>query len=444
VNQSAVSREPLRVVIRQRWARASLQRNAIYMMLTQMVNAGLGGLYWLVAARLYVPHDIGLATALVSAMTLSSLIANIGAGTALIELLPGARGARDWSRILLAALAASGVAALALGGVIALLLPHLAAGFAHLTVPWVALVFVAGVLFWTLTTVLDLAFVAERKAGYSLRRNTLFSLGKMPLVFVPLLASSTSRGDVLYATWVATAAASFFLGLFVLLPRSGRRLRLELNGLWSQLRAMVHSFAGHHAINLAAAATIYTLPLLVTIRLSATANAYFYVTWMVSGIVLVVSPSVASALFAEGARAPDQLTHQVKTAARVILALVVPLGLLLAVFGEWLLGLFGNAYAAHGYILLLVIIAGTLPDAATTIVVAALRVKRRRREAAVLNTAIAIVTLGLAWVLLPTFGVVGAGIAWLAAQLAGAVAVTLIVLFRRSGSAYGGSGAQRT
>lgn len=412
-------------------------------MLTQMVNAGLGGLYWLVAARLYAPHDIGLATVLISAMTLSSLVANIGAGTALIELLPGAKSVRDWSRILLAALAASGVAALALGGVIALLLPLLAPGFAHLARPWVALVFVAGVLFWTLTTVLDLAFVAERKAGYSLRRNTLFSLGKMPLVFVPLVAS-TSQGDVLYATWVATAAASFFLGLFVLLPRSGRRLRLEFSGLWSQLRTMVYSLAGHHSINLAAAATIYALPLLVTIRLSATANAYFYVTWMVSGIVLVVSPSVASALFAEGTRAPDQLTHQVKTATRVILALVVPLGLLLAVFGEWVLGLFGNAYASHGYILLLVIIAGTLPDAATTIVVAILRVKRRRREAAVLNTAIAIVTLGLAWVLLPTFGVVGAGIAWLAAQLAGAVAVTLIVLFRRSGSAYGGSGPQRT
>ena len=428
----ATPHEPLLRAARRRWAAASLQRNALYMMLTQIVNSGLGGLYWIAAARIFAPHEIGLATALISAMTLSALIANVGAGTALVELLPGATEERDWSRVLLAALTASGGAALVVGGVVVCLLPLLAASFRSLgNTPWVALAFVAGVFFWTLTMVLDLAFVAERKAGYSLVRNAAFSLAKMPLVLVPLL-SSAARGEVLFATWAATAATSFLFGLLVLLPRTGRRLGFEYSGLRRQLRTMLGSLAGHHAINLAAAATIYALPLLVTIRLSTTANAYFYVAWMVAGLALIVSPGVASALFAEGSHAPDQLTRHVKTATFVILVLLGPVGALLALLGKQVLDVFGGGYAAHGYVLLLVVIAGTLPNAATTLIVAVLRVKRRLREAAALNIGIAVLTLTLAWVLLPRFGVTGAGVAWLVAQVAGMLVASSIGIARHS------------
>ena len=195
---------------------------------------------------------------------------------------------------------------------------------------------------------------------------------------------------------------------------------------------MLGSLAGHHAINLSAAATIYALPLLVTTRLSTTANAYFYVTWMVAGVFLVVSPSVASALFAEGSRAPAELARQIRTAGLVIVSLVVPLGTILAILGRRVLAIFGGGYASHGYVLLLIVIAGALPDAATTLVVAALRVQRRLREAAALNIGIAVLTLTLAWAFLPRFGVTGAGVAWLVAQVAGMLVASSIGIAKHS------------
>jgi O-antigen/teichoic acid export membrane protein len=400
------------------------------MMLTQLVNSGLGAVYWIAAARIFAPNEIGLATALISAMTLSSLVANVGAGTALVELLPGAKNEDDWSKTVLAALVASGAVALAVGGTAAVLLPLLAHNLRSLSAsPWTPAAFVVGVLFWTLTTVLDLAFVAERKAGYSLTRNAAFSLGKIPLVLVPLVASG-ARGEILFATWSLAAAATFILGVTFLLPRSGRRLRIRLEGLPGELRRILGSLAGHHAVNLTAAATIYALPLLVTVRLSTTANAYFYVTWMVAGVFLVVSPSVASALFAEGSNAPNELARQLKTAALVIVSFVLPLGALLVAVGDRVLSIFGTSYGSHGYVLLLIIIAGALPDAATTLFVALLRVRRRLREAAALNTGIAAVTLILTWVLLPRFGITGAGVAWLIAQVAGTAVAASIGLTR--------------
>jgi O-antigen/teichoic acid export membrane protein len=114
----------------------------------------------------------------------------------------------------------------------------------------------------------------------------------------------------------------------------------------------------------------------------------------------------------------------------VIVSFVLPLGALLVAVGDRVLSIFGTSYGSHGYVLLLIIIAGALPDAATTLFVALLRVRRRLREAAALNTGIAAVTLILTWVLLPRFGITGAGVAWLIAQVAGTAVAASIGLTR--------------
>src|SRR5438477_3291068 len=102
---------------------------------------------------------------------------------------------------------------------------------------------------------------------------------------------------------------------------------------------------------------------------------------------------------------------------------------------------FGPSYVRHGLALLVILTISAVPDAITNVYVAVLRVQHHLRQAALLNIAMAALTLLLAWVLLPVLGIAAAGWAWLAAQSLGSVAVGIHLLLAHSCRATGERGA---
>ena len=179
---------------------------------------------------------------------------------------------------------------------------------------------------------------------------------------------------------------------------------------------------GQHLTSVGGAVTPLLLPVLVVLRLGATLNAYFYITWMVGGIFFMVSPSVASALFAESVRVGSDLRSVVARALRVIAVLLVPAMVVMIVGGRLVLGMFGTSYAAAGYRLLILLVVSALPDAVSNVAVVVLRVTNRLGYSTMLNLGILVVTLAGAWVLMPSLGIAGAGVAWLGVQVLGAIA----------------------
>ena len=83
------------------------------------------------------------------------------------------------------------------------------------------------------------------------------------------------------------------------------------------------------------------------------------------------------------------------------------------------MSIFGPSYAENGQELFRIYAIAAIPDATTNIYISVLRVQRRLRFAAVLNIGMAVITLSLAWILLPLFGINGAGWAFLISQTAG-------------------------
>jgi O-antigen/teichoic acid export membrane protein len=82
---------------------------------------------------------------------------------------------------------------------------------------------------------------------------------------------------------------------------------------------------------------------------------------------------------------------------------------------------------SHATALLTLLCAAALPDVFTNLATMSLRVRGKLGWAAALNLGMAGLALGLAWIWLPQFGIIGGGWAWLAAQSAGSVAVLLPV-----------------
>jgi O-antigen/teichoic acid export membrane protein len=144
---------------------------------------------------------------------------------------------------------------------------------------------------------------------------------------------------------------------------------------------------------------------------------------MLGSLFFMVSPAVASSLFAEGAHAEEGLWHKARSSMLIISALLAPSMLFFLLAGHYVMAVFGPAYPQHGGTLLLLLIISAVPDAITNVYVSVLRVRRRLGDAAVLNLGMAALTLALAWVLLPSMGIAGAGAAWLIAQTAGSVGV---------------------
>jgi O-antigen/teichoic acid export membrane protein len=112
----------------------------------------------------------------------------------------------------------------------------------------------------------------------------------------------------------------------------------------------------------------------------------------------------------------------VAKALRVIGVLLAPPMVVMIVGGKFILGLFGSAYAAAGYGLLVLLAISAVPDAVSNIAVVICRVTQRLKYSTALNLSILVMTLVGAWILMPPLGIAGVGVAWLGAQTVGAIA----------------------
>jgi O-antigen/teichoic acid export membrane protein len=414
---------PPRELMRSLWDRLhhdSLLRNSIFIMSTTIATSAVGYIYWIVAAHLYTPQNVGLASALISALLLTSTLSNLGIGSTLVQMLPRTKNDHDWSLTINAGLVTGTVSGLLAGGIVVALLPLFSPQFAVVWHPVYALLYVVGVPLAIATTLIDQTFVAERTSSGMLIRNASFAVIKLILMILPVLLLSIGALGI-FSSYVLALAASLLGASLLLVPRLKRAYQLSLRGIVTRVRAMVSSLAGNHFINVGGLAPMGLLPVFVTIQLSAADNAYFYTATMVGDFFFVMASAVAVSLFAEGSYAATDLAKKVRSSALILSALLIPAMLVVFIGGRYILLLFGPGYVQHGLPVLLVDTVAAVPDAVTNIYISVLRVQGRLRRAAILNLGMAALTLILAWILLPIFGVVGAAMAVLIAQTAGCV-----------------------
>jgi len=65
-----------------------LYKNSFFIMLTSLSSAGFGFFFWMLAAKLYPKEDVGIATALISSMSLLILLTRFGLDVAIIRFFP--------------------------------------------------------------------------------------------------------------------------------------------------------------------------------------------------------------------------------------------------------------------------------------------------------------------------------------------------------------------
>ena len=103
--------------------------------------------------------------------------------------------------------------------------------------------------------------------------------------------------------------------------------------------------------------------------------------------------------------------------------LLLPAVILVLAFADKMLLLFGSTYSVSATALLRILALASIPTAINTIFIAVKRVQKDLKALVSLTAFVAVVTLALAFVLIPRIGIEGAGIGWLVGQTGAALVV---------------------
>ncbi len=347
-------------------------QNAGSMMGTVLVTALLGAAFWLVAARQFSANAVGVSSAAISAMMLLGYLATVGLGTLLMGELP--RRTDHHRSLLNAALAVSGALGVAIGLGFAIVAPLVSSDLGPLSETWVAaLVFAVGVGLTGSTGVLDQALIGLMRGDLQLTRNVVFSLTKLIAIALVGYLVAGPGGVWIYSAWTAGIALSLAVMVRFYMHRGEDSLSPKL-GLLNEMRVEA---ATHHVFNLAIRAPDLILPLIVVSVLSATANANFYIAWMVASFGFMVPVSLSSVLFAVGSGDPHRLSDRYRLSITLSASLGLAANLVLLVAGGPILSLFGAGYEQQALGTLHILALGVFPETIKAHYLSVKRVERR-------------------------------------------------------------------
>lgn len=383
---------------------------------TQILGAGFGFLFWVLAARTVPVEGVAAAGAAIAAMLLIATLANLGTGMLLMTELAGVPDERRRGLIEHALVGAGGVSAVLAVG-FALVSPAYGETFRH-AFPDLRNtgLFVVGTVATTVGIVMDRAVLGLRRPGSQTVRNLIAATARFPVV-AGLVVLGVRGSAALVTAWVVALLIAQCVQLRLLrLPKAagGRS--------WSRMRDDVRRYfrtaITHHALNISLGLAPQAMPLLAAGVLVPSSFASFTIAWTMCGALFVVPYAMAVTLLAVSSTDGGDLPGRIRVTMRsgLTLATLGALGALL--LGGVVLHAYGAGYARDGTLLLQLLAAATVPLVIKDHYFVIQRLRQRRGRAAGLATVCVVVELSGALGGSMVAGAVGLVVGWLAALIA--------------------------
>jgi O-antigen/teichoic acid export membrane protein len=291
---------------------------------------------------------------------------------------------------------------------------------------WAA-TFIAGTVAWNIFTIQDSVLTALRRAGVVPLENATYSVAKIVLL-VAFSAASFSVGILL--SWVlpaGIAVVAITAYLFrVVLPRSPAAAALVLprDRMVRAVKLSVGNYLGYMSFMASSAA----IPVLVVNDLGPSSAATFYSAWTISMTLPLIAASLSTSLTVEGAANRTDTGKLLRHTVLGAYLLLVPVAIILIAAAPLLLKLYGSAYAADGTTVLRLLTAAAIPNVLVMTALSIARVRDRGAIIAVGQVTMAVVSIAVTKLLLPSQGIDAGGYAWLTAQVVGATMLFVTVM----------------
>lgn len=381
-----------------------LFKNTYFLLLSSLTAAGSGFFFWLIAARFYSTEDVGLASAIIATGGLIGTLSLMGFDISLVRFLPERE---DKIELINTCLTISFFVSLVL-----------------------ALVFIVGINIWSSSLVvirenrilllLFILFTATAPLSYLLQfgifagfRKTEYSFYQTLVTYirvgiVPFLVVFGSLG--VYIAYSLTPVLASVLGFFLILKflpyKPVPTVKKEI------ISDIIHFSSGNYLARIFEELPTFLLPIMVINLLGAETNAYFFIAWQISVLLLAIPRFASISLLAEGSHNQEGLRRDVIRAGKFIF---ISLGLAITIiflFGKYILWIFGEEYAKNSFELLLILAFGSILFAPNAIYVSVKRVQKEINPGIWVYGGIAVTTLVLGYPLMFEFGLIGAGYAW--------------------------------
>ncbi|MDB5057777.1 MAG: rane protein involved in the export of O-antigen and teichoic acid-like protein [Chloroflexi bacterium] len=405
-----------------------LYRNGYALMLSSATTSTLGVGYWILAARMYKTADVGLNSAAISAMLFLAGVSQLNLMSALLRFLPGA------GRATMRFLAYAYLISVSVAAVVSIIFirglhwwaPSL--GFLASN-PFLTGWFVVATMAWCIFVLQDSALTGLRQATWVPIENAAFSVAK--IAFLIAFARSFPQYGLLASWTIGMAVTLLPVNVLIfrrLIPKHVKEPRVQEPPL---IPAQVARYVGVDYLgSLCWLASTNLLPIMVTQQAGATANAYFYLPWQISVMLMQISPNMGSSLVVESVIDPTKLKAYSYQVCIQIARLVVPMAAILVLGAPFILRIFGNNYATQGADLLRLLALSAIPFIFNSIYISVARVQRRVGAAVMVLASLCVLVLTLSHFLLQAFGILGVGLAWLVSQ--SLIAVVLLSTQLRS------------
>ena len=398
----------------------SLYGNSIYLMLSTAIMAFFGFFFWIINARLFTPEQVGIATTLISVMTLISSFSLLGLGNGLIRYLPTSE--RKNKKI---------NTAFTLVGLTSIIITIIYLLFIKIISPsllfvrenvFFSLLFIIFIAFTSLANLSENIFIAYRSSLYVLLKNTIFSIIKIVL---PIFLISLGAYGIFASVGIAMAI-SFLLSVGFLVRKFNYLIKLIVD---TDVVKRIFKFSlGNYAAGFIGGLPAMVLPILITNSIGAKFSAYFYMDMMIINFLYIIPMATSQSLFAEGSYGEMELKTHLKKAIKIISLILIPAIILTLSLGKYVLLAFGRSYSNEGVILLQVLTVSVIFNSINYIIGAIFRIKNMVKELIILGFVNSCLVLFLYMVLIK-YGLFGVGIAWMLGQVITSV-VSIIMLVK--------------
>lgn len=382
-------------------------------MLSTTVLAGFGFFFWILCSHLYSPHDIGLATSLISAAALVSSLGALGFNNVIIRFLASSKRKNQQlsTSFIITTIATllAGTAFLAWAAVTQN--PSVQSNDFNL----LAGIFLLYSLIISINNISDSAFIAYRATKYVLFRNIVLSILKLVL---PLFLVGLGFVGIIGSITVATTSACL-LAFIWLMSKFNYKPSLSIDS--HTIRETYRFAAANYGGALFGILPSALLPLIVLSRLGAKEAAFFYMPMMIVALLNVIPSATSQSFFAEVSHDESKLLRYFGEAVKHLFLLLIPAVIGVMLLGGFVLSFFGHGYVEYGYLPLLILAMASLIGAGNYLGDTLLNIKKHTRMYIFMNALNAVIIVILAYIVAP-YGL--AAVAW--SGLIGQV-VTLIV-----------------
>jgi len=394
----------------------SLYRNSIYLMGSTFIGAFFGFFFWFVITKIFPPDQIGLATVLISSVTLLSGFSLLGLNLGIVRYLPKSNVKHKQINtvitvVLLSSLFITIVYLLGLDW----FAPNLAIIKQNL---WTLILFVFIVVFFSMESIYSNVFVALRNSKFVFYKSIITNLFKILSPFI--LLSFGAYGIFISSTF--GPVITFFISLFILYKFLKYKFSFYINK--QILSQMFKLSLGNYVASFAARLPLNLLPIMITNTLGAKEAAFYYIDASIIVLLNSIQSSIGQSLFAEGSNNDMNLKEYVFKAIKFNLLILLPAILVFVFLGNYILLFFGKQYSDEGFSLLRLLAISVIFTSINGLLSAILNVKGKVNLILMMCIIGPAILLSLIYFFLP-YGLISLGYAW----LIGEAIISLVYLF---------------